>query len=211
MVKFRKSLGFIAGILMFVVLVFVSITWADSNGVWNRAEDMRPGIIGGDENSGDFTFNSSLFVLNGNVAIGTNVSNGKFRVVDTYSGSVFSQVLIKGGSYGFQEIYSDGLSDDGNVPYLSFHRGNQIGWQQGLVGNNFVIAWGSGANTDNMFANRIFTITNDSKVGIRTVNPRYGLDVSGQMISSGIGSQYIMQETDNPINVNDLWHMSYNS
>ena len=119
--------------------------------------------------------------------------------------------MIKGGSYGFQEIFSDGLSDDGDVPYLSFHRGNQIGWQQGLLGNDFVIARGSGANVDNLFPDKYFTITDGGRVGIGSVTPRYGLDVSGQMISSGTGSQYIMQETDNPINVNDLWHLSYNT
>ncbi|MCA9497185.1 MAG: hypothetical protein KC589_09645, partial [Nanoarchaeota archaeon] len=144
---------------------------ADSNGVWNRAEDIRPGSFGEDEGGGDYSF------PNGNIAIGTNISNGRFRLVDTYSGANHSEITMMGGSYGFQEIYSHGLSDDGDVPYLSFHRGQRIGWQQGLLGNDFVIARGSGANVDNLFPDKYFTITDGGRVGIKTTTPLNVLEV----------------------------------
>ncbi|MCA9496789.1 MAG: hypothetical protein KC589_07620, partial [Nanoarchaeota archaeon] len=41
-----------------LILVFGGIIWADSNGVWVFAEDIRPGIFGGDEGNGNYTFNS---------------------------------------------------------------------------------------------------------------------------------------------------------
>ncbi|MCA9459745.1 MAG: hypothetical protein KC550_04320, partial [Nanoarchaeota archaeon] len=184
---------------LFVFVLFIIGINADSNGVWNRAEDMRPGIIGGDENSGDFAFNSSLFVLNGNVAIGINHSLAKFKVFDTYSGSTHSEVTVSGGSYGFQEIYSHGPSDDGNVPYLSFHRGQRIGWQQGLLGNKFVIASGSGANTEDLFPNRILTITNDSNVGIGTITPTAKLDIIGDVKAHNIFTNGELVATQNDL------------
>ena len=82
-IRLRKLFIFLSGLIL-VFLAF-EIIYADSNGVWNRAEDIRPGSFGGDENSGNWYFPT------GNVAIGTNVSNGKFRVVDSYSGSTFSK------------------------------------------------------------------------------------------------------------------------
>lgn len=61
-IKFtKKTLQMISATLLFLVLVLTSFTWADTNGVWHRAEDVRAGTFGADENpSNDYTFGTDV-------------------------------------------------------------------------------------------------------------------------------------------------------
>lgn len=43
-------------------LFFGGFVWADTNGVWHRAEDIAPGIFGSDEMDGTYRFNNSLYL-----------------------------------------------------------------------------------------------------------------------------------------------------
>lgn len=60
LVKFNT----ITNILIILLLVTGGFVWADTNGIWLRSEDVRPGVFGGDEISGDFIFEDKLLANN---------------------------------------------------------------------------------------------------------------------------------------------------
>jgi hypothetical protein len=51
----KKSIKITLGILG-LVFILLGIVFAESNGIWNRAEDIRGGIFGDDEDPSDFSF-----------------------------------------------------------------------------------------------------------------------------------------------------------
>ena len=52
----------ILGVLLITTIFLVGLIWADSNGIWHRAEDVRAGVFGNDEGNGDFIFNNNLII-----------------------------------------------------------------------------------------------------------------------------------------------------
>lgn len=60
--NFQQKFNTITNILILSILIFGSIAWADTNGVWNRAEDVKAGVFAQDENGGDFTFPNNLYI-----------------------------------------------------------------------------------------------------------------------------------------------------
>jgi len=60
---------------------FISLTYADTNGVWHNAEDIKPGIIGEDEQgpNSKFKFINPVH-FNTSVGIGTNPDSSKLHV-----------------------------------------------------------------------------------------------------------------------------------
>lgn len=81
----------ITSIIVSLVFLVGGLVWADNNGVWHRAEDVVPGLFGGEEDPGIFTFpgevvmdgklninseliiNSDNSIFNGNVTINGNL------------------------------------------------------------------------------------------------------------------------------------------
>ena len=59
--KFMILYSFIINTFMLFVLVFGGIIFADSNGVWHRAEDIQGGAFGSDENVVNYTFNNDVY------------------------------------------------------------------------------------------------------------------------------------------------------
>ena len=47
--EFKLNFNFGFNILLLLFIFLGSIVWADSNGVWHRAEDVQGGIFGSDE------------------------------------------------------------------------------------------------------------------------------------------------------------------
>src|SRR3989339_869725 len=47
--KFKLNFNFILNMSLFFLLILSSFVWADSNGVWHDAKDVRGGIFGNDE------------------------------------------------------------------------------------------------------------------------------------------------------------------
>lgn len=52
----------ITNILILFLVIAGGFVWADTNGIWLRAEDVRPGVFGADEMPGDFTFDSKIIL-----------------------------------------------------------------------------------------------------------------------------------------------------
>ena len=59
--KFMLYYSFIINTLVLFVLVFGGIIFAESNGVWHRAEDVQGGVFGSDENVINYTFNNDVY------------------------------------------------------------------------------------------------------------------------------------------------------
>jgi hypothetical protein len=56
--------NFISNILILTILIVGGFVWADSNGVWHKAENVVSGIFGLDEGGGDYTFPNNLYIMN---------------------------------------------------------------------------------------------------------------------------------------------------
>lgn len=54
--NFKENFNFITNILIIFLLVFSGFVWADSNGVWTLAKDIRGGIIGSDEQTPNMNY-----------------------------------------------------------------------------------------------------------------------------------------------------------
>lgn len=62
--KFISRFNFITNILILLILLFGGVIWADSNGIWHRAEDIVEGTFGGDENNSMYIFPNDMEVKN---------------------------------------------------------------------------------------------------------------------------------------------------
>ena len=58
--NFIAKFNFITNIVILSVMVFGGFVWADTNGVWVFAEDIRPGTFGADEGSGEYIFPTNV-------------------------------------------------------------------------------------------------------------------------------------------------------
>ena len=75
----KRTLNLIIALIAILFAIF-TIVWADSTGVWHRAEDIRGGTFGGDEqpDTSEYTFINPVNVnstLRANV-IASNNANG---------------------------------------------------------------------------------------------------------------------------------------
>ena len=124
-------------------------------------------------------------IIEGNVGIGTTSPGGRLSVRQNFSGFAdFTAHIGGGGAYGFTEMIGSS-TDDGDTPYLSFHRGGAIAYQFGLLGNDLTIAAGGGASTSNLFATKVLTIQGGGNVGIGTTTPSQRLHVIGNVRVEG--------------------------
>ncbi len=73
--NFKTNFNFITNIIILVMILFTTVSWAESNGIWVRAEDVVPGIFAQDEGKGSFTFPGNL-TINQTVEVGDNICLG---------------------------------------------------------------------------------------------------------------------------------------
>ncbi len=89
--------------LIFLLILSVSFTYADSNGIWNKAEDIRAGIFGFDEEdtTSSYVFNNPVSI-NNILTINTDSGRGIFATSSVDDG-VAGVTLASGKSaiYGF--------------------------------------------------------------------------------------------------------------
>jgi hypothetical protein len=92
----KKSLKFIIVSIVLSFTLLTSFTFADDNGVWHRAEDVRSGTFGDDETSGDYTFISRVFFnqrIDATIIYDLNDPN---YYINPNVDSVFNNMNVKG-------------------------------------------------------------------------------------------------------------------
>ncbi len=151
--KFQQNFNTISNLLILSILLFGGVIWADSNGVWQRAEDIRAGIFGGDEGGGEFTFNTTL-----------NLNNSVY-----YYGNELNSTFVNSNG---DTIYGN-LNVTGNVTM-----NNQQVATQNYV-NNYVSTTVSGSLLWNQSGTDIYY--DAGNVGISTNSPAQTLDVNGNI------------------------------
>ena len=53
----KKSLKFLGGFSMLLFILFLGLfVWADTNGIWHNAQDIRGGIFGDDEQESNMNY-----------------------------------------------------------------------------------------------------------------------------------------------------------
>lgn len=113
----------------------------------------------------------------GNIAIGVTGSGAKLSVAGEYSGQPASVDIIGNVAQSYGQLEIRNRVENTNLPYLSLHRLNGIGWQLGMLNNTLVFANGGGAGRTDLFTNRPLSITPSGNVGIGTTNPRDQMEI----------------------------------
>ncbi len=75
--------------LLLLVLFFGGLIYADTNGIWHRAEDVIAGTFGADENGGDYIFPNDIEVKNdikvdNNICLGGQCHNDWSKVCEQW-------------------------------------------------------------------------------------------------------------------------------
>ena len=88
----KKEFNFYTNIFILFILFFGGFVWADSNGVWHYASDIRSGIFGADEDGvdGGFSFISDV-TFNADVNL-NNVSNCAGKLITQANGTIYCGV-----------------------------------------------------------------------------------------------------------------------
>lgn len=118
-------------ILVFILLILslTSLVFADTNGIWNYASDMRPGVFGSNEYDGEFSFKDNL-TINGSsqTFLKINSPNNGFASYLTLfennikQWSVGQNPIWSVGSNDFY-IYEDGTLSGSNINGLVIRKG----------------------------------------------------------------------------------------
>lgn len=188
--------------LIFFIFLFqaISITWADSNGIWIDAKDVKAGIFGEDENSGDFIFPSNLdvydrlstneAVVSGNLGVGTTSPSSKLDV----RGETNTQGLqVSKNEEAIQIVGTDHT-------YIRFY---PKGTSSGLKG------WiGYGTSTSSTLSvqsegGNIALNPYGGFIGIGTLSPSAKLDVNGDISGGDIYSNGNLLATQDYVDAND--------
>lgn len=143
-----------SSIIAFCLIIGLNSVFSapDSNGVWHRVEDIRPGIFADDEapvGAGSFTFNHPVYFMDPNVGIGTNTPSVELQV----SGDILANNLEASSLTKTQNLEVTGNSLlNGNVNVNGF---------ASFAGNIEVLGSvvGDLAVTGTSSANHVFTNT----------------------------------------------------
>ncbi len=114
--NFKTNFNFGTNIFLLLVLVFGSIAWADTNGVWTSAEDIRAGIFGGDEGGGDFVFNTTVHLNDSTYYQGEELNNLFVNADgDTINGdlNVIGNLLMNSQPVATQSYVTSAVSGSG--------------------------------------------------------------------------------------------------
>jgi hypothetical protein len=109
---FTKNIKFIIIAMAVVFTVSFGLVFADTNGVWHNAKDVRSGVFANDETAGSFTFiNNTLFITNmssGSPALNIDKVNASYGLyIENLNNSGSGGVGIVG--YGITGILGSGV------------------------------------------------------------------------------------------------------
>ena len=96
MVNLSKKLSLIGMVLVLLNLFFMNI-FADTNGVWVKAEDMVAGTFGGDEQVAGMSYRyiNPVYFMSGEIGIGTITPTAKLDIIgDVKAHNIFSNGVI---------------------------------------------------------------------------------------------------------------------
>lgn len=167
----RKTL-FLVGVL----LLFLVPTYADTNGIWVEAKDIRSGTFGSDEGGGNFVFPNNLQVgtlfqtnqarVSGNLGVGISTPQDRLHVYDSSDVSIIVDTQSSSAA-----------------SYLSLRQGGSKVWS---VGQN--PTWSSGSNDFYIYddgslsgstIDGLVVKKSTGYVGVGTTSPNSKLDVLG--------------------------------
>lgn len=90
---FIIKFNFITNIFILFVFIFGGLAWADTNGVWHRAEDIIAGTFGSDEGAGNYTFANSL-TINDSLCIDNICKDSWQDVVESNQACTDGQAVV---------------------------------------------------------------------------------------------------------------------
>ncbi len=188
--------------LFTIITIILSISlvnaFADSNGIWHKAEDVRSGTFALDEDQGNFKFPQNL-EINNNLSIGSNLFVSGNPIYNSY--------II--GNFGI------GTSSPSNKLSVQTYTGNSIigissNSQYSAIDfyNNAINKWGIGKdNLDNFYidefgiANRVIIKQGTGFMGLGTYDPRAELEVKGDIIAKNLR----LDNGSGPIDLDDIY------
>ena len=129
---------FIINLVLIFSLISIFI-YADTNGVWHRAEDIRAGIFGSDEGGGDFGFTNNVNIAN-NLQVAT--INGGIPITSL---NIRSQhVAISDIAYKLNSPATDNFANEITVNKIRV--GNSIIFPDGVVIGSGSVGGGGGTS-----------------------------------------------------------------
>ena len=142
----KKEFNFITNILVFILVVFGGFVWADTNGIWHLAKDIRSGIFGADEDGigGGFSFISDV-TFNADVNL-NNVSNCAGKLITQANGTIYCGV--------------DNVDDDDYV----------IGNEYPVAGTGISVTSNRTVNVDTSYVQRRVSSNCSAGSSIREIN-----------------------------------------
>jgi hypothetical protein len=152
-------------IVLYLILLVVLLgsVYADSNGVWHYAKDVRPGIFGSDENLEDFSFMS-------NVGIGTTNPTARLEIEDSSTVNSWGEKVAilkirnpRPDSLSVLQLLGDGSSE----PSWDLRKDED---------GNFIIR-----ELNAEVSGKHFMIKPGGNIGVGTTNPQAKLDVEGKI------------------------------
>ncbi len=98
-----KIKSFTMASIAFILVLFSGLIWADSNGIWHHAQDIRPGTFGEDETLNGYNDPTVYYIFdnpvefNRQVEFNDNVSVSGEMAVDVIKPNSGNNVIIQLG------------------------------------------------------------------------------------------------------------------
>lgn len=115
--NFKEDFNFITNIFILFILFFGGFIWADTNGIWHRAEDVEPGIFGDDYDgiNSNYTFNLDLY-LNSDLFVKSKLILDSINSCDSLDTDSTGKIIC-----GFDSVDDADFDSTNELQTLSFN------------------------------------------------------------------------------------------